>query len=73
LVYGVEIFDCAGNCSTEADDCGFLLVLKLPARTLNTAAMNSRSAEDLSGDGSRQLRVKKIKIEHETEQDERIR
>jgi hypothetical protein len=35
--------------------------------------MNSRSAEDLSGDGSRQLRVKKIKIEHETEQDERIR
>jgi hypothetical protein len=41
LVYWVEIFDCAGNCSTEADDCGFVLLLKLPARTLNTAAKSA--------------------------------
>jgi hypothetical protein len=34
--------------------------------------MNSGSAEDLNGDGSRQLCAKKLKIEHESEQDERI-
>jgi hypothetical protein len=32
--------------------------------------MNSGSAEDLNGDGLRQLRAKKLKIEHEPEQDE---
>jgi hypothetical protein len=41
LVHGVEIFDCAGNCSTETDDCGFVLLLKLPAWTLNTAAKSA--------------------------------
>jgi hypothetical protein len=41
LVYRVEIFDCAGNCSTEADDYGFVLLLKLHVRALNTAAKSA--------------------------------